>query len=314
MECFDDDDDPLSCVENPEDVFQVVPALGAAIVRGQVVNTNDLIRLRHVASGKYLHSHAIKSPQSNNDKQFEVTLYENQDSNDNFKVEVDQPNVFGNGWQTSSLVRLIHMGTGRALHSHEIILNDRPRSQEVTTYQFRDDNDFWIIPRFSMSRCDLAVTPNGTDGMEVPRPLARGAEVVSMNARFKLVHQTDGNVVLYNCRAQYDMSPTGFKAKPIWATNTNGQNTTNFTLTPEGNLVLLGGAGEILWQSNTSGSGARMLFLHNDGNLITKNKFENWESQTYAVDPPAAADPIINIPTMDGLGGMGGMGGGCSIL
>jgi dolichyl-phosphate-mannose--protein O-mannosyl transferase len=113
---------------------------------GQAVHDGAIIRLDHVDSRRNLHSHVAPSPATG---QQEVTCYgENGVGNpdDNWRLEVEG----GAEWTTEKRIRLIHVNTNAALHSHgghHWIPQgepDRRDLQEVTAYGDRDSNDFWV--------------------------------------------------------------------------------------------------------------------------------------------------------------------------
>ncbi|KAF9949360.1 hypothetical protein BGZ70_001807 [Mortierella alpina] len=87
------------------------------------------VRLYHMATFKWLHSHQVKSPSSG---QNEVSAYGNDnlsDNNDNWIVEkVDG----GSGdWHANDQFLLRHEGTGAYLHSHDVQFEN---FWEVTTF------------------------------------------------------------------------------------------------------------------------------------------------------------------------------------
>ena len=65
------------------------------------------------------------------------------DANDNWRVEVEGRGI----WFSKKKIRLIHLDTGLALHSHENHSKSEYTAfqQEVTCFDGRDDNDFWKI-------------------------------------------------------------------------------------------------------------------------------------------------------------------------
>lgn len=106
---------------------------------------NDILRLEHVATKKNLHSHFAPSPLTS---QQEVTAFGTNgegDANDNWRVEVEGKGV----WFEKKKIRLIHLDTKKALHSHAG--HSHPvftaGQQEVTCYDERDNNDFWVVDR-----------------------------------------------------------------------------------------------------------------------------------------------------------------------
>jgi MIR domain len=110
----------------------------------QPVGNGDIVRLEHIATNRNLHSHPHHpSPVTH---QQEVTCYGTHgfgDSNDNWRVE-----HAGTGKvKAGSTIRLIHVNTNVALHSHtgfSHAVNTRGQ-QEVTGYFRRDNNDLWTI-------------------------------------------------------------------------------------------------------------------------------------------------------------------------
>jgi len=111
---------------------------------GTVVADGDLVRLEHVATRRNLHSHSgFVSPVTG---QQEVTCFGTDgigDDNDNWQVQVDG----GGQWLAGRRVRLVHLGTGVALHSH--VDQSSPvwtfGQQEVTGYSGADFNDWWSV-------------------------------------------------------------------------------------------------------------------------------------------------------------------------
>ncbi|QSQ20792.1 endonuclease/exonuclease/phosphatase family protein [Pyxidicoccus parkwayensis] len=112
--------------------------------RGTPVYHGDIVRLVHRDTRRNLHSHSgHPSPVSN---QQEVTCFGAEtvgDGNDNWRVEVEG----GGAWTGGKRVRLIHVGTNYALHSHHGFKHpDWTRNQqEVTCYNGRDENDWWSV-------------------------------------------------------------------------------------------------------------------------------------------------------------------------
>ncbi|MGR0481061.1 MAG: MIR domain-containing protein [Candidatus Electronema sp. V4] len=107
------------------------------------VQNGGVIRLEHVATKRYLHSH-LNIPAPVTRSQQEVTGWGGgniTDTNDIWKVEVDGGGV----WTTNKQVRLIHVNTNAALHSHPNLRHAQwtMGQQEVTAYSGRDYNDFW---------------------------------------------------------------------------------------------------------------------------------------------------------------------------
>lgn len=111
---------------------------------GRAIRHGAIVRLEHVSTQCNLHSHnGHPSPVTH---QQEVTCYSDYgggDANDNWRVEVDG----GGAWLPGRRVKLIHVSTQHVLHSH--LGYSHPEwtrgQQEVTAYEFRDDNDWWSV-------------------------------------------------------------------------------------------------------------------------------------------------------------------------
>jgi len=107
----------------------------------------DIIRLQHVLTGRNLHSHpGFPSPVTG---QQEVTCYGDNglgDTNDNWRVEIEGVEP-GGIWKYPQRLRLIHVNTGYALHSHAGYSHPEWTlgQQEVTCYSGRSDDDWWAL-------------------------------------------------------------------------------------------------------------------------------------------------------------------------
>ena len=81
--------------------------------------------------------------------------------------------------------------------------------------------------------------------------LARDQSIRSCNNRYVLIHQMDGNVVLYD------------NGRPLWRTDTVGA-TTSLLMQGDGNLVLYNGP-IVVWASHTGGNPGAWVSLRDDG-------------------------------------------------
>jgi dolichyl-phosphate-mannose--protein O-mannosyl transferase len=84
----------------------------APCVRGQPVACGSLIRLMHVATGVYLHSHLHSSPIS---MQQEVSGFNEQNAGDDWKIVCVQGSH--SYWMRDADVRLSHGETSKYLHA-----------------------------------------------------------------------------------------------------------------------------------------------------------------------------------------------------
>jgi hypothetical protein len=113
---------------------------------GEPVHHGETIRLRHVATDKYLHSHHHPVPLTGSGGQHEVVAWgENgySDINDDWKLYTEDAGP----WYSRRPIRLLHAPTEYFLHSHgdrfDVTLTHR--EQEVTCFKKPGDaNDFWI--------------------------------------------------------------------------------------------------------------------------------------------------------------------------
>lgn len=121
--------------------------------------------------------------------------------------------------------------------------------------------------------------PTGCGILSPGQALAPGQSLSSCNGRASLVHQGDGNVVLY-----FDGGAAA------WHTSTNGQATGTFVMQGDGNLVLYTPWGTPLWSSGTNGRPEAYLRVQDDGNLVVyQGSTALWVTQTSL--PPASSPP-----------------------
>lgn len=115
---------------------------------GEPVRHGDLVRLEHLATRRNLHSHSgFPSPVTG---QQEVTCFGERgigDGNDTWRVETDAAVP----WASGTHIRLIHIPTDHALHSHAGFAHPQwtMGQQEVTGFPGRDDNDLWFATDLS---------------------------------------------------------------------------------------------------------------------------------------------------------------------
>ena len=93
--------------------------------------------------------------------------------------------------------------------------------------------------------------------------LRNGHELKSLNGRYKLVMQNDGNLVIY-CGG----------SKPIWASHTHGIRIRDgMVLQTDGNLVLYRSDGRAVWSSGTYNKEVDRFVLQDDGNFVGYGKY-----------------------------------------
>lgn len=83
-----------------------------------------------------------------------------------------------------------------------------------------------------------------------------GDSLISSNGAYRLVFQSDGNLVLYAANGTV-----------IWASGTQGSGADRFVFQRDGNLVIYRGS-EAIWSSASQGSSATALVLKDNGSLV----------------------------------------------
>lgn len=100
-----------------------------------------------------------------------------------------------------------------------------------------------------------------------------GQTINTADRRFKLMLQSDGNLVLY--------SPN----RATWATGTDGKAVSYLAMQADGNLVLYDKNNRPLWYSNTPGRANLRLLIQQDGNLVLYNTYGTpfWHTSTAGI-------------------------------
>lgn len=99
--------------------------------------------------------------------------------------------------------------------------------------------------------------PGVTDTLGAGEWLGHGQEIRSINNRFALIYQGDGNLVLYRD-----------DGRPLWASQTAGTSVGQVAMQADGNLVIHDAAGTPVWSSGTSAHAGAVLTLQPDGNVV----------------------------------------------
>uniref|UniRef100_A0A7C8YFK4 MIR domain-containing protein n=1 Tax=Opuntia streptacantha TaxID=393608 RepID=A0A7C8YFK4_OPUST len=96
--------------------WTVKPVPGSKAKQGDTIKSGTDIRLQHMKTHKWLHSHLHASPISGN---LEVSCFggdAQSDTGDHWKLEIEGK---GTTWRQDQKVRLQHVDTGGYLHSHD---------------------------------------------------------------------------------------------------------------------------------------------------------------------------------------------------
>ena len=127
--------------------------------------------------------------------------------------------------------------------------------------------------------------------------------ILSPDGRYKVIMQTDGNLVEYG--------PAG----ALWASATSGGDGSVGSMQSDGNLVVIAPGNKPVWASNTSGSGARLV-VQNDANLVvySASGVALWASQTQqnTVNSAGSLAKANEGRTACGTNSLGGKGYGTS--
>ena len=111
----------------------------------------------------------------------------------------------------------------------------------------------------------------------------RHQSLTSITGAYTLVHQDDGNLVLYH-NAEH---------RAVWATNTWWAGDGWTDLTDDGDLVVRNLCGAPVWRSGTAGSGAQWLVVDDEGGvaLLDEAGTAVWEVRTGPHGSSPAANP-----------------------
>ncbi|KAG0053995.1 Stromal cell-derived factor 2-like protein 1 [Gryganskiella cystojenkinii] len=114
--------------DDTNSLWLVMAQFGHVCERGEPVPCGSAIRLKHVNTKKFLHSHLHNSPMSGGR---EVSAYVGQDDGDNWTLQCT--NKKDEYWMREALVQLIHPNTGMYLSTStkHVYGNPIPGQQEV---------------------------------------------------------------------------------------------------------------------------------------------------------------------------------------
>jgi len=112
---------------------------------GKEIKEDDVIRIYHLTTNLYLHSHSTPSPTSLgapvSEQQREVTASAHNNIQDNWSISAKELYTFGTKW------RFMHSDGAQYLHSHDRPIGIRGRSNtyEITCCKDKNEDDFWIL-------------------------------------------------------------------------------------------------------------------------------------------------------------------------
>lgn len=121
--------------------WTVKPAYSKSCHRGEPLRCGTIIRLQHMATGKYLHSHLFSSPLSNNQ---EVSAFGDEgqsDTGDDWKLLCDD-----DFWPRDAAVRFQHVDTGHFLHMTGQTFGRPIAGQyEICAHYSSSSGSFWEV-------------------------------------------------------------------------------------------------------------------------------------------------------------------------
>ncbi|MEK6630718.1 MAG: hypothetical protein AABY89_08285, partial [Acidobacteriota bacterium] len=104
--------------------------------------------------------------------------------------------------------------------------------------------------------CLPSGTETSTYGLRANESLYPNESRTSIDGRFTLIYQGDGNLVLY------------YGSSALWASNTSGTTPGRAIMQGDGNLVVYDASGTAVWSSGTYGSPGAYFVVQSDGNLV----------------------------------------------
>ncbi|KAL2936647.1 Stromal cell-derived factor 2-like protein [Bienertia sinuspersici] len=129
-------------VDDANSYWVVKPVPETYDKQGDAIKSGALIRLQHMKTRKWLHSHLHASPISGN---LEVSCFGSDtqsDTGDHWKVEIEGK---GKIWKQDQKIRLHHVDTGGYLHSHDKKYQRiAGGQQEVCGVKEKSRDNFWL--------------------------------------------------------------------------------------------------------------------------------------------------------------------------
>jgi hypothetical protein len=104
----------------------------------------------------------------------------------------------------------------------------------------------------------VSIQVTRTDRLQPGARLVVGESLWSANNRYRLLYQTDGNLVLYDETAR----------TALWATGTGGTTTGQAAMQTDGHFVIYDAEGAVRFSTGTAGNTNAYLLVQNDGNVV----------------------------------------------
>jgi|GEM_PF-2593548 TolB-like protein len=130
----------------------IVLQLAAGCIKAQTIRYGSHVKIKHLASNQFLHSHDIKYKHKKSSGQQQVVAFANDDDNNWWIVKGPHGTVenhkAGETVQNGDVIRLTHLITKRNLHTHQGFPSPVTNQQEVTAFGelgVGDNQDDWRI-------------------------------------------------------------------------------------------------------------------------------------------------------------------------
>ncbi|CAH9092073.1 unnamed protein product [Cuscuta epithymum] len=129
-------------VDDANSYWVVKPDPDSSAKQGDAIKTGSIIRLQHMRTRRWLHSHLHASPISGN---MEVSCYgddNKSDTGDFWRLEIEGS---GKTWRQDQKVRFHHVDTGGYLHSHnKKYTRIAGGQQEVCGVKEKKPDNIWL--------------------------------------------------------------------------------------------------------------------------------------------------------------------------
>jgi hypothetical protein len=158
-----------------------------------------------------------------------------------------------------------------------------------------------LTPVCGSDGAPVALSPSPCGGLEPRQQLGPTGSVASCDGRYRLAHQTDGNVVLYEAAS----------GRVLWSSGTARRATSRLVMQGDGNLVLYDLGSRPLWASGTAAQPGARLAVQGDGNVViyASDWRALWSTGTSQAapspPPPPSSSPPPPPPSPCGVLGSG---------
>ncbi len=190
-----------------------------------------------------------------------------------YRAGTYNPSVYGTSFAAPHVAGLVALMKARSpaatpAQLQSILIHSADKTSAMNGYYFTNYHGYGRINAARAVQLN-SVRP-GTTLAKSATLLKSKMLLSSGNGKYRLVLQTDGNLVLYS----------GNKA--VWHSRTYGKGSSRLVLQSDGNLVLYRSDGRALWHTRTNGKPANRLVLQSDGNLVlyTATNKALWNTRT----------------------------------